>query len=88
MEKIELPKKWITISHVGFALFMMFGAYMIAPQTWGFYSAVVPGIAILAWLDACNIKWSVSKKYSIIKYISLMIFMAIIMTVGTYLTAH
>jgi hypothetical protein len=88
MRRIEFPNMWITVMHFSCGLITGFGTFMIAPEAWGLYSVVVPGITILGWLESCNVKWSVSKKYSIIKYISVMSLMMITISIGKYLTAN
>lgn len=84
-KKIGLPSKSKIIIHIVCALFFTIATYIVSKETWGVYIILIPTMTILSFLDDCNIAWSVNKKYTIIKYISITLMVFLLAIVGSFI---
>ncbi len=73
-KKITLPSIRETMTILGFGLSMSLLLFLFSSETWFVYFVIIPTITLNEFFSQCGMKWSVSKKYFILKYASLVCF--------------
>jgi hypothetical protein len=84
-QEIKKTNKLELIIKISFFLFFGIGAYIVAPEAWGFYTIIIPVFFLHSILVEYGSSWSANKKLFILKYIFLLIITCILAVLGSYI---
>lgn len=70
------------------AIGLIIALFIYTPEAWGSYTILIPMIFMSRIKEEANIRWKVSKKYTIIAYTVISTYCVIALQIGTYLTSR